>query len=50
VEEAQDDSHRGGLARAVRAEESEDLAGADVERHAVQRLDVAKPLAQAVDS
>ena len=46
---AEDGAHRGGLASAVRTEESEDLAGRDVERQPVERDDRAVPAAQAVN-
>ena len=40
---------RGGLPGAVRTEEGEDLAAADFERHALDRLDVAEGLAEIGD-
>jgi len=47
--DAEDGAHRRGLARAVRAEESEDLTGGDVERQPIERDDGPVPAAQAVD-
>jgi hypothetical protein len=43
---AEDGPHGGGLARAVRPEEAEDLAGRDAERQPVQRDDRPEPAAQ----
>ena len=48
-EHAERDPHRGGLAGAVAADEAEDLAGADVEGHVVERDHVAVPLRHPVD-
>ena len=44
--EAEDDAHRGRLARAVRSDEAGDLTGCDGEGHAVERLCLPEPLAQ----
>jgi hypothetical protein len=49
MEKAEGNPHRRGLARAVGAEEAEDFAGANAERHPVERLDLAEAFAQAVD-
>src|SRR5262249_33155532 len=44
--QAEDDAHRGGLARAVRADKAGDLTGADGEGEAVDGDRAAVPLAQ----
>ena len=47
--QADDDTHGGRLAGAVRPDEAGPLAGTDRERHLVQRLRRAEPLAQSVN-
>jgi hypothetical protein len=42
-EEAEEELHRGGLARPVRADEAEDLAGVDLEIETVERLQAGAP-------
>src|SRR5262249_29328392 len=48
-EQGREDPDRGGLARAVRAEEAEDAAGRHVEGDAPQRLDLPVPLDEVLD-
>ena len=48
-EHAEDDPHRRGLARPVRAEEAEHLAARDLERQAVERDDRAEALVEVID-
>ena len=49
AQQRREHADRGRLARAVRAEQAEDLAGADLEAHARDRLDVAEADHEAVD-
>jgi hypothetical protein len=49
-EHAHDDAHRGGLARAVRADEPGHAPGGDVEGHPVEHLPVAEPAAHRVEA
>ena len=46
VQDTQDDPHRGRLAGAVAADEPDQLAGRNRERHAVEGDDVVEPTAQ----
>jgi hypothetical protein len=47
--DAGDDLHERRLACAVVADERDDLAGADLEVHAIQRLDGSEPLAHVAE-
>ena len=49
LEDAEDDAHGRRLARPVRAEEAEHLAGLHAEADAIERDDATEPLAEAVD-
>ena len=48
-EDARDDLHERRLAGSVVADEPDDLAGVDLEVHAVERLDGAEPLADLLE-
>src|SRR5262249_42454122 len=44
-----DELHHSRLARSIRADQTEDFAGADLQRHVLHGDEAAKPLGQAVD-
>ena len=50
VDQAEDAPHRGGLARTIGSEETEDSSGMRIEAEPIERCDITEPLVQIVEN